>query len=66
MDPCEKSTVDTLTAIGEQEREDITLSAQVQALNYSSVYFWTLQNGTCVKRFKLGRSDESTSTQLDF
>uniref|UniRef100_A0A3Q2YHV2 Zinc finger RNA-binding protein n=1 Tax=Hippocampus comes TaxID=109280 RepID=A0A3Q2YHV2_HIPCM len=28
MDPCEKSTVDTLTAIGEQEREDITLSAQ--------------------------------------
>ncbi|XP_037115342.1 zinc finger RNA-binding protein isoform X1 [Syngnathus acus] len=29
MDPCEKSAVDTLEAIGEQEREDITLSAQV-------------------------------------
>ncbi|XP_077416473.1 zinc finger RNA-binding protein [Vanacampus margaritifer] len=29
MDPCEKSAVDTLTAIGEQEREDITLSAQL-------------------------------------
>ncbi|XP_077457313.1 zinc finger RNA-binding protein [Stigmatopora argus] len=27
-DPCEKSAVDTLTAIGEQEREDITFSAQ--------------------------------------
>ncbi|XP_057688428.1 zinc finger RNA-binding protein isoform X2 [Corythoichthys intestinalis] len=28
MDPCEKSVVDTLAAMGEQEREDVTLSAQ--------------------------------------
>ncbi|XP_061624284.1 zinc finger RNA-binding protein [Phyllopteryx taeniolatus] len=28
MDPCEKNAVDTLTSIAEQEREDITLSAQ--------------------------------------
>ncbi|XP_061907015.1 zinc finger RNA-binding protein isoform X1 [Entelurus aequoreus] len=28
MDPCEKSVFDTLTAMGKQQREDITLSAQ--------------------------------------
>lgn len=31
MDPCEKKPVDTLTAMGEQQREDITSSAQVRA-----------------------------------
>ncbi|XP_014914828.1 zinc finger RNA-binding protein-like, partial [Poecilia latipinna] len=28
LDPCEKKPVDTLTAMGEQQREDITSSAQ--------------------------------------
>nr|XP_057927374.1 zinc finger RNA-binding protein [Doryrhamphus excisus] len=28
MDPCEKNAVDTLAPVGEQQREDITLSAQ--------------------------------------
>ena len=32
VDPCEKNPVDTLTPMGEQQREDITSSAQVQAL----------------------------------
>lgn len=35
IDPCEKKPVDTLTPMGEQQREDITSSAQVQALNYT-------------------------------
>lgn len=29
LDPCEKKPVDTLTTMGEQQREDITSSAQV-------------------------------------
>lgn len=33
IDPCEKKPVDTLASIGEQQREDITSSAQVQTLN---------------------------------
>lgn len=32
VDPCEKKPVDTLTSMGEQQREDITSSAQVYTL----------------------------------
>lgn len=35
VDPCEKKPVDTLTPMGEQEREDITSSAQVWAPEWS-------------------------------
>lgn len=35
VDPCEKKPVDTLTPMGEQQREDITSSAQVGALNHT-------------------------------
>lgn len=34
VDPCEKKPVDTLTPMGEQQREDITSSAQVRALEF--------------------------------
>lgn len=33
IDPCEKKPIDTLTPMGEQQREDITSSAQVQTTN---------------------------------
>lgn len=31
LDPCEKKPVDTLASMGEQQREDITSSAQVRS-----------------------------------
>ena len=34
LDPCEKKPVDTLAHMGEQQREDITSSAQVCALEF--------------------------------
>lgn len=34
VDPCEKNPLDTLTPMGEQQREDITSSAQVKALEF--------------------------------
>ncbi|XP_029999751.1 zinc finger RNA-binding protein isoform X2 [Sphaeramia orbicularis] len=38
VDPCEKNPVDTLTTMGEQQREDITSSAQVQILDFCLNY----------------------------
>ena len=41
MDPCEKKPVDTLSSMGEQQREDITSSAQVRAakLFFTDAFF---------------------------
>lgn len=43
VDPCEKNLVDTLTSMGEQQREDITSSAQVRAylivMHFASVVY---------------------------
>lgn len=40
VDPCEKKPVDTLTPMGEQQREDITSSAQVRVLGSTSELDW--------------------------